>query len=214
MKKQLLKEWLRSLSIGFTIFVAFSIYLFLRRGYYNLYIVNKVFGSTSAVLAGMTLLLGKLATRFDVFDRYVVLRKPLGLLALVLALAHVAISLFFLPARFPLSWYLREIVPIAFGALAVLLWLYLAWISRTAAIKRLGANLWRQRQSLGARVAFVAVLAHLVIQKYPGWIRWWQGQVKASPELAHPQYPPASLFVFVIILGILFYRGFFLGKRK
>lgn len=42
--------------------------------------------------------------------------------------------------------------------------------------------------------------------KYPGWIKWLNGQVKASPELANPSYPPASIFVFLIMVGVVLYR--------
>ncbi len=211
MRKELIREWVETLLVTGVVFTAFSLYLFLRRGYYNLYIVNKVLGSTAVILAGLTLILGPLARTSDRFDRFVVLRKSLGLTALGLALAHSLASTLFLSHRFPLSWYQKEWLPISFGALALLIWLYLARISRVSAIKKLGSAVWRSRQSLGAKIAFIAIFLHLVLMKYPGWIRWWQGQVKPSFELANPGYPPASLFVFLIMLAILLYRKFFLG---
>lgn len=205
MKRETIIEWVKSLAVTGGIFLLFTIYLYLRRGYVNLYIINKVMGSTAAALAAITLILGPLSRVTDTFDRYVVLRKPLGILALVLALLHAIISLFFLPTKFPLSWYQREIVPVALGVLAIAVWIYLAHISTDAWLKRLGKR-WRIYQNIGARIAFGAIFLHLVIMKYPGWLRWFNGQITASPELANPQYPPASLFVFTIMLGVILYR--------
>lgn len=203
----------KSILIALIVAGFFTFYLFLRRGYVNLYILNKVAGSTAAVLAAVTLLLGPLSRMTNFFDPYAALRKPLGLLALGFALFHAIVSLFFLPSRFPLDWYQREIVPIAFAALAVAIWICLGRISTNAWLKKLGGK-WRTYQSVGARIAFAAIFLHLVLLKYPGWIRWWNGQVKPSPELANPAYPPASLFVFVIMLGIILYRGIlFLNKK-
>lgn len=192
-KKELFREVVQTLCVGLFVFLVFSVYLFLRRGYYNLSIANKAFGSTAAILAGITLVLGPLARTYDWIDRYVVLRKPLGLLALLPALVHTAISIFPLPAR----W-----LPATLGGVAVILWLYLAAISRPKTIQTMGPALWRARQSLLARIAFLAIFVHVILLKYPEWLRWF----------AKPGYPPASLFVFLIMLVVLLYRGFFLKK--
>lgn len=210
MKKEAYKQWMQSAWIGLLVFLSFSLYLYLRRGYYNLYIANKVFGSTSAILAGITLVLGPLARMSDRFDRYVVLRKPLGLTALGLGLLHTIVSLFFLPSKFTLAGYIKSPLTAILGLIAVFIWLYLAKISDAKTIQAMGSQVWRTRQNLLGRLAFIAIFLHLVIMKYPGWTRWFQGQVKASPELANPHYPPASLFVFIIMLAILIYRKFFL----
>jgi len=55
-------------------------------------------------------------------------------------------------------------------------------------------------------IAFLAVFAHLIFLKYAGWIEWFGGKTQKTPNLANPQYPPASLFVFLIMAGIIGYR--------
>lgn len=195
-----------SVMIAAAVFSLFSFYLFARRGYYNLYIANKVMGSTAAVLAGITLLLYPLARFTNWADRFVVLGKPLGITALIFALFHGTISLFFLPNKFPLSWYQKEWIPVSLGVIAIGVWLFLAKISTTSSIKKLGSRQWRLLQSWGGRIAFLAIYGHLVIMKWAGWMKWWGGQVKTSSELANPSYPPASLFVFAAMTAVIAYR--------
>ncbi len=207
MNREVTARWIKSIGITSVVFLFFSLYLFLRRGYYNDYIINKVFGSTAAVVAGLTLLIGPIAHRYKTFASWMALRKELGLLALGAALTHIVYSVFLLPNKFPVSWYIKEITPITLGGIAVLIWLYVASISTSKSIKSLGVDQWRWRQKVGGHIAFIAIYLHLIIMKYPGWLRWLNGQVKQTPELANPSYPPASTFVFLIMTGILIYRG-------
>lgn len=207
MNNQVVIRWVKSFIIAAIIFILFSIYLFLRRGYYNDYIINKVFGSTAAILAGVTLLIGPLAHRYRSLALLMPLRRELGLLALATALVHVFFSVFVLTERFSLSWYVKEITPVTFGGIAIAIWLYVASISSNRSIKSLGSDAWRWRQKIFGHVAFFAVYLHLVIMKYQGWINWWQGKVRVTPELANPSYPPASTFVLLFMSGVLLYRA-------
>lgn len=214
MKQEEMSRWIKSFLITGIVFALFSLYLYLRRGYYNDYIVNKVFGSTSAVLAGLTLVIGPLGHRYRSFALLMPLRRELGLLALASTLVHVFFSVFVLSSRFPVTWYIKEVTPISFGGIAVAIWLYIATISSNKSIKSLGTNIWRWRQKVGGHVAFIAVYLHLSMMKYQGWLKWFTGQVKPSPELANPGYPPASTFVFLIMSGVIVYRLFLIIKPK
>lgn len=199
-------RWIKSTLIALIVFSLFSFYLLERRGYYNLYIINKVFGSTAVVLAGMTLLISPLSQKLSFFTKGMTIRRNLGLLALGFGLAHITASVFFLSARFTFAWYIREAIPVAFGVFAILVWFYLASISQNSKIQKMGAELWKRHQSIGAKIAFLAIFLHLVIMKNQGWINWWQGKVKQTPELANPSFPPASLFVFFFMVIIILYR--------
>lgn len=207
-------QWLVSLLTTLVVLAIFSLYLFARRGYYNLYIANKALGSTAAVVAGITLLIGPLVKTGRFNTGFLLLRRELGLSAFGAAVAHVAVSLFLLPQKFPLAWYLQEWLPIALGVAAIFIWAYLTSISSEQKMKELGGKRWIKHLRWGSWIAFGLIFGHLVIMKYPGWQRWWQGQVKASVELANFQYPPASLIVFVVLLGVLAYRGFFLRNKS
>lgn len=171
-----------------------------------MYIINKVFGSTAVILAGITLLIGPLSQKFSFFTKGMTIRRHLGLLAFGFGLAHVTASVFFLSARFTFAFYIREAIPIAFGVFAILVWFYLASISQNSKIQKMGAELWKKHQSMGAKIAFIAIFLHLTIMKYQGWINWWQGKVKQTPELANPNFLPASLFVLFFMVGVIFYR--------
>ena len=101
------------------LFVALSVYLFYRRGYYDLYIANKVFAGVAAVLLGIVILIGPGSRLFSFPDRYVQYRKELGIVAFFLALIHGIASFFFLPSKFPLSGFLGTLNwPFVFGLIA------------------------------------------------------------------------------------------------
>lgn len=206
MHKEELHQWLKALAYSLLVFALFSIYLYLRRGYYNLYIINKAFGSTSAIVAGFTLIIGPLSKRFPYFIYFMGIRRELGLTAFALAIAHVIASLM-LQDHFKIpDFYIRIKYPLIFGITALLVWGYMTYISRSSKIKQLGADVWKTRLSLSGKIAFIAIFLHLAVMKYQGWLTWFQGQTKQTPELANPAYPPASLSVFFIMLAIIIFR--------
>lgn len=200
-----LKRWLRALVISLVVFLILSVYLYLRRGYYNLYIINKVFGSTAVVLAGVALLIGPLRKN-PIASSFMTIRRHLGLLAFGFALLHVIASLYQTNRFAWFSWYLNEWIPVGFGILAILIWGYMAYISRNTKIVQLGVDEWKKRLSLAGKIGFLAIFLHLVIMKYEGWIKWFNGDIKQSAELANPSYPPASIFIFAIMLLIIIFR--------
>lgn len=210
------RRWIKSLIVTIIIFLLFAVYLTLRRGYFNLYIANKVFGSTAALLAGITLIIGPLSKRITAFARFAEIRKELGLLAFCFALLHIGASLL-QTERFSLfSWYLGEWIPVSLGLIAVATWGYMTFISRGKKIKQMGVDVWQRRLSLAGKIGFLAIFLHLLIMKYPGWVRWLNGQVKATPELANPGYPPASLLLFTVMVFIIVFRviNTYLYKRR
>lgn len=214
--KEDIKRWAKSFLITLGIFLLVSLYLYIRRGYYDVYIVNKVLGSTAVILGGITLLVGPLSKKYFSLAGYMTIRRHLGLIAMGVAVLHVAFSLL-QQKRFPFpQWYIEEWMPVGAGIIALGLWAYLVSLSRNAKIREMGSDLWKRNLSWFSRIAFVAIFLHLVIMKYPGWIRWLQGQVRQTPELANPGYPPASLFIFLFMCVVIIYRiyTFFVYERK
>lgn len=208
MNKIELNRWVKSLVYMLIIFALFSTYLYLRRGYYNLYIINKVFGSTAVVLAGITLIVRPLSQKFKYLVQIMTIRRNLGILAFIMALFHTIASLvqqkrFLFP-----DWYLKEIIPVIAGILALTIWVYMTYISRNSMIKKLGVEIWKKRLSRAGMIAFVLIFIHISTMKYEGWLRWINGKVIASPELKNPNYIPASILVFLVILVIFGIRIF------
>lgn len=195
----------RSFIISAIIFAIFAIYLFLRRGYFNIYIANKALGSSAALLAGLTLIIGILSKKYPFLASFMAIRKNLGLSAMAFAILHIVFSLL-QQNKFPFLWYVNHWISILFGIIAITLWLYLAWISRNSKIKEMGSEIWKRNLSLFSKIAFLAIFLHLTIMKYEGWIRWFKGQTKQTAELLNPNYPPASLFVFLIMIAVILFR--------
>jgi hypothetical protein len=206
MSKEHLRRWLQAFVLAGTIAIIFSLYLFVRRGYYNTYIINKVAGSTAAVVAGLILVVGPITHRWNKLTQLLLIRKELGLLSLGAGLTHFILSFFVLRNRFPVEWYKGELIPVLAGLIALVVWLYLAVISYNQKLIQRLAHIWKRHQQLGGQFAFIAVYIHLTVMKYSGWMRWLNGQVKATPELENPGYPPASIFVFLIMTGIILFR--------
>lgn len=207
------KRWVRALAISFLVVLILSAYLFIRRGYYNIYIINKVFGSSAVVLAGIALLIGPLR-KFSFVAFFMTIRRHLGILAFAFALLHVMASLYQTNRFAWFSWYFNEWIPISFGIMAILIWVYMTYISRNSKIVQLGADVWKSRLSLAGKIAFLAIFLHIVVMKYQGWIKWFNGDVKQSAELANPSYPPASLFVFLFMTIVIIYRIVKALRRK
>lgn len=207
-------RWLKSILIALVVFFILSFYLIERRGYYNLYIINKVLGSTAAILAGITLIIGPLSKKLLFFAREMSIRRHLGLIAFFLAFLHVIVSLFFLSNKFPLAWYIKEWLPITFGALAIIFWIYMTNLSRNSKIIELTAPVWEKRLSIAGQIAFVLIFLHLTVMKTEGWLKWFNGEVKQTTQLANPDFPPASLFVLFVITTVIVYRIYILLRKK
>lgn len=197
-------------------FVVLSLYIFYRRGYYDLYIINKVFAGVSVVLLGAVILIGPGSRLFSFPDRYVQYRKELGVIAFFLAFIHVIISLFFLPSKFPLSGYLEKInLPFMFGLLATIILISIFIISNDKVMNSLGREKWWKMQYLGIRFAFILVIFHVFIMKWNSWVQWYKAS--GGKELVHPEWPGAGLLVgwfmfFVVIIRIAEFINPKLGK--
>ncbi|MDP2927031.1 MAG: ferric reductase-like transmembrane domain-containing protein [bacterium] len=193
------------------LFAILSVYLFFRRGYYDLYIANKVFAGVAAVLLGIVLLIGPLSRFFSFPDRYVQYRKELGIAAFFLALTHGIVSLFFLPSKFPLSGSLGTLNwPFVFGLAATIVLVVIFFISNDRAMAAIGRERWWQWQYWGVRLAFILILLHVFIMKWGGWVKWYK--VGGGRELVHPEWPGAGLLVgwflsFVLLVRLAEFGG-------
>lgn len=187
------------------VFTVFSAYIYLRRGFYDLYIINKIFAGVAATQLGIVLLLGPFSRMFKAFDRYLRLRNEFGIMVFLLALIHSIISLFFLENHFPFAKYFVPInIPFIFGLIGILLLSFLFLISNKAARDLLTVKRWWPIQFWGARVAFIATALHVYIMKYPGWVEWYTKG--GNRELKHPEWPGLGLLIGWLILFVLIVR--------
>lgn len=198
--------------ISILFFFFFSTYLYLRRGYFDLYIANKVLGSVPVLLIALILIIGPLSRAYQRFDGWVLLRKELGILAVCMALIHGIISLFFLPDKFRPDGYFTSayFLPFLFGVLGLLSLVYLFILSLEKIIQRIDKKQWWHIQNWGIRISMVLILLHIVIMKLPGWITWYTKG--GTTELARPYMLPGSLLtgavgIYVIIVRLAEYTG-------
>lgn len=203
-KPSTIKDYLIALFIALVTVSLFLLYLEARRGYVNLYITNKVFAATAAVMLGIVFLIGPLCRHFQKLDFAIQYRKEIGIVAGIFATVHGIISLFFLPSRFPLKSYLSHLDTFIPGLVGVLVLGYLIWISRQSVIVRIGASTWWKLQRWGIRIAVLATLVHVIWMKFPGWKSWI---VKGgSPDLALPSLPPASILALMFLSWVALVR--------
>ncbi|MBI5620137.1 ferric reductase-like transmembrane domain-containing protein [Candidatus Gottesmanbacteria bacterium] len=210
MSREQLRQYGVAILAALPVFATLSVYLYLRRGYYDLYIANKAFGSTSLIVIGIVLLIGPLSRLYQRFDTWVTYRKELGIVGFVAALAHTLISLFLLPDKFAFASFFkltslnRGLVPFLFGLGSIIIFFILAVMSLDAVIRRMDKAVWWRWQYRGVRIAALLLYFHVVVMKYPGWISWFEKG--GSSELARPFMPPGSLFAGSFGLFVLLVR--------
>lgn len=181
-------------AVSAVFFVILSLFIYYRRGYYDLYIANKAFAGAAAIVLGLVLLIGTGNRLFSFSARFVQYRKGFGFLSCFLALAHGIISFFFLPSKFPLSGYLGQVNWwFIYGLLATVAFIAVFVISNNWAMRALGGRRWWRLQSWGVRLAFMLVLLHVFVMKWQDWVKWYKSG--GGPELAHPELPGGGLLV-------------------
>ena len=211
MNKEQIRQYFMVFILSLAVAGVFSLYLFYRRGYYDLFVLNKVLASASLALLGIVLLIGPLSRFYNRFDKWLIYRREIGISAFFMALAHIAISFFFLSDRFNPSFFQKNSRGILWGLIALALLAILYITSFEKIIKRINKKLWIEIQSWGIRIGTFLVLLHLVILKYAGWLKWLKEG--GAPELAQPNFPPASLLgaLFIAFVGIIRFGELF-GK--
>lgn len=182
-----------ALAVSIVIFAVLSVYLFYRRGYYDLYIANKIFANVAAILLGIVLLIGPLSRLFAFPDRYVQYRKELGIAAFFLALIHGIVS-----RSGTLNW------PFVFGLTATIILIAVFLISNDRAMAKMGREKWWRFQYWGIRISFVLVFLHVFIMKWSGWVKWYK--VGGGKELVHPEWPGAGLLVAWFMVFVVLVR--------
>ncbi len=203
MLKETVRQYLVAAAAAAGIAVFLAIYLTLRRGYFDLSIINKSLASGSLVLLGIVLLLGPLSRLYDRFDRWVNYRKELGILAFLLSGLHVYLSMFPLARRGPFGLYQSRPLVAYSGLLGLLIMTYLFIISFEKIKEKIDTAKWWKAQYIGVRIAALAVLFHMTVFKYPEWVKWLNGD---AGQIAIPTWPPASLLVAVFSGWVLLIR--------
>lgn len=194
-----------------------SCYLLVRRGYYfdaplsadMLFVPNKALAGVGISLLAFTFLVGPLSRYFNRFDHWVGLRKELGIVGAFFIFAHVIISYFFLPKKFPPSWYSFTSLEWAAGLAGTVLLLFLFIISFRSMIARIGPSRWWFLQRWGLRIAMLLAVIHVFDMKWAGWVKWLtKAPSAATAELANPWMPGLGLLVSMFVAWVVLVRLF------
>ncbi|MEK7636102.1 MAG: hypothetical protein AAB362_00195 [Patescibacteria group bacterium] len=200
-------------AIAVPIFALLSIYLYNRRGFYDLYIMNKVFAGEAAVLLGIVLLIGPLSRFFSFPDHYIQYRKEIGIVAFFFALAHGTSSYYFLPNRFPVDIFYGALWwPFVFGLLGIIFLTGIFIIGNDFVMRKMDPRVWWPLQYWGVRIVFALTALHVFVMKWSGWILWYQKG--GAKELVHPEWPGAGILVGWFIAFVILVRIAELGGQK
>ena len=198
-------QYLRVIVFSAVLSGIFSYYIYIRRGYFDLYIANKVLAGVAAVLLGLTLLVGSLSRHFNRFGFLARYRKEFGFIAAFLAIAHALVSYFTLSDHFPVKVYYTSIFwPFIFGLLSAVIIVLLLVISNNATMKKFGGSVWWFLQQWGARLAFIFLALHVFVMKFSSWVSWYQ--TGGAANLKRPEWPGAGLLVGWFILFVVLIR--------
>lgn len=190
-----LRMWINTLLFSVGVFVFGSLYLFARRGNFDLYIANKVFATTALVLIGLSFALSGLCYFWDFVDTKIIYRKVLGLTGFYYSLVHIFVTLFLLPNKFPFpTWITSHWTTVIFATLGLIIFIVMAVVSRENIAHELGSKRWRQTLRVGY-LAYIFIIIHFTLLKYNGWINWFNTR--------EPFLPPLSLLEIFFAGGVI-----------
>ncbi len=219
------RDYFIALLIATVLFVLFSCYLLIRRGYYfdapltadMLYVPNKALAGVGMVLLALTFLIGPITRYFDHFDTWLGYRKELGIVGAFFIVAHSIISYFLLPKKFPQEKLSFLSLEFAAGLIGAALLVFLFSISFRKMIESLGTSRWWFMQRWGLRLVILLAVIHVYDMKWAGWMKWLtRAPAVPTAELANPWMPGLGLYVgmflgWVVIIRL--YETLFLFKN-
>ena len=194
--KNTLVEWTLALCAA-AVGVGLCMVLFkLRDRPYSAYSFNKAAALTGVALVLTAIALGCvfriLALKWAI--RY---RRPLGILAVVLAITHACLSVFYLSDRYDWGYYAQNWEALLYGFLA-LIGFALLWLTSYAfAHRRIRGASWKRLQNSVYILLGLALLHFGHLGKPRCWLDW----------LEHPKgVPPLSLMLFSCMVVIIVIR--------
>lgn len=159
--------------------------------------VNKSLADTGIILIGFSMGLSGICYFWNLFDRFGIYRKHLGMVGYAYALLHLLLSWDALTQIWNPQWSdTFPTAPVA-GLIATLIFTFMAIISNTFAVKHLGGKLWRRLQRTGY-LAIVFVWLHVVVLRFPSWSKWVSD--------GFPSWPTTSLITAIFMLLVLILR--------
>lgn len=144
--------------------------------------LNKAIADASILLIGLSMLLSSLCYFWNFVDTKIVYRKQLGLVGLAFGLVHIGLSFSTVQKLFTLAtWQQGKMWPALTGALALVIFACMAFVSNQYAANVLGGKAWRKILRTGY-IAVLLIFAHVYLLKSVYIIRWYTGGMKTPPS--------------------------------
>lgn len=159
--------------------------------------LNKSVADTSIILIGLSMTMASVCYFWNIFDRFIVYRKHLGIIGLLFGIAHIYLSFGFLQKLFVLeTWKNGAMWPQLTGLLAALIFIVMALISPSAIAEKIGGKLWRRVLQFG-HVGVVLIWLHVYLLKFGRIMQWYTGGMKTPPSAS------AIILAFMTIVIVL-----------
>ncbi|HKY73761.1 MAG TPA: hypothetical protein VJ246_00410 [Patescibacteria group bacterium] len=144
--------------------------------------LNKALADTSIYLIGLSMVMASVCYFWNLFDRFIVYRKHLGIVGFLVGIAHIYLSYGFLKTLFLLeTWQKGAVWPQLTGLLAAAIFLVMTLISPAAVAAKIGGPLWRIILRFG-HVAVILIWLHVYLLKFARIQQWYAGGMKTPPS--------------------------------
>lgn len=156
--------------------------------------LNKSFADTSIYLIGFSMALASVCYFWNVFDRFIVYRKHLGMLGFIFGLVHVYLSFGALQRLFIVqTWQKGAMWPSLTGAIALVIFSVMASVSPSVVAQKLGGKIWRSILQLG-HLGVLLIWFHVYFLKFGYILKWYNEGMKT---------PPSSSLIVLIFMTIV-----------
>ncbi len=198
MEKLQNKLWANTWIIAFLVAFFWLEYVIFLYSSFTLLSLASILAGTSGVLLALSFSLSSLGYYFDLFDRWIVYRKYLGLSGYYLALLYTVLVITLNP-QFYLTHFGQNIfgIDMSLGFLAMFIFTGMAIISNNTMMLLIGPKLWRQLLGLGY-IAYAILIVRAILLDSSKWIEW----IASDFSL-----PPIRLILTVLGLIVLLFRA-------
>lgn len=217
------KEWITASVVFLLIFTLLTAYLTVRRGGWisGLFIPNKSLSLTAALFLMYSMVLSPIGQLRNKLPSNIASRRVYGILGAVAMIIHVIWSLFFIPDRFPLSYYAEpdHIYSIIFGTVGLAIFsmcLYLSFESKVRKYSSSGIKAIHRTGYIGVAMIIVHMLllgtGTNVIKWLKNYVLFYDGTpLEWVAGQSNTWMPGATFYIYLasVVFFAIVFRAFF-----
>lgn len=191
------RMWRETLFLGLLLYIAFVILTYVLDGALGLRTYSKALGGTAAILFGASFAMSGFCYYFDFLDAKIGYRKYLGLTGYFFALLYSFSLLIVEPERYFYGFFNNFwSADFLLGLTSMALFTFMALISNTSAMKKLGPHRWRLSLRVGYFAWSLLALRAFAIEHalWAQWLRTFKG------------FPPPRMLLSLYVVSIILFR--------